>query len=679
MDLVNCINDMVNIFDETNGAKYMLVWDKDNDTIRWTRVLMEYLGVDEVYSNNARESIIKYIHPDDCAKFLAGVNKTLQGEEDSLHVNLRIRHRNGTYHNAIARGRKLIDSNVFVGNVLILDDADNRDVLTNLNTFTDFLNVVNDAIENNQDFIMMAIEIDHFHSVNSVYGFDFGNRLLFELGICFKSLLKGRGKAFRLEGTKFAFYLVGKDIEVARKLYGHIKALVHEFHLDGHVISIDINGGAIVSNEYHKDYQAYYSSLLVALERSKDARNGQLFVFDDDNSSGYMEDLQLIEKVKASIFTNCNGFYLCYQPLISAINGTVIGAEALLRWRSDEYGNVSPYRFIPYLESHPSFYQLGLWIIRKALSDALEIIKLKPNFFMNINISYAQLEHKRFKNDLMSIMDELKYPKANLQIELTERCKNLNIKFLKSELDYFKSYGIKIALDDFGTGSSGLELVGQLPLDSLKIDQGFVRDILNNKTSQVIVDTAVECAARLGIVTCLEGVEDENIREFTHNYAVNYHQGYFYSKPVEYNEFITLLDKQWINTKPRLINRNGGAMSTTSILSRMPGGFFIYSASDNERIVEINEAAIEMFGCETLDEFVELTGNSFKGIVHPEDYDRVQNEINEQINNSESEMDYVEYRIIRKDGEVRNIRDYGHLVHTDYNDDLYYVFINEIV
>ena len=118
-------------------------------------------------------------------------------------------------------------------------------------------------------------------------------------------------------------------------------------------------------------------------------------------------------------------------------------------------------------------------------------------------------------------------------------------------------------------------------------------------------------------------------------------------------------------------------MNVQNILSRMPGGFFIYSASDHERVIEINEACINMYGCTTIDEFVSLTKNSFKGMVHPDDYERVQKEIKEQIEHTHNEMDYVEYRIIRKDGEIRHVRDYGHLVHTAYNDDLYYVFIIE--
>ena len=671
-------NDIFEVIDETASAKYIFIWNLEEDMIRWTQLAVDYFGLEDIYMKGVKGCWEALIHPNDLERFWEEMNAVLNKEKNTFFLNFRIKNSNDTYVNCTSRGRKMNEKNAFVGTITVMNSIINYDAVTNLSTFYELISSVNTAISKKEEFTIMAIEIVHFHTINSVYGVDFGNKLLFELGACFKSIFKGIGKPFRLEGTKFAFFLKGHDIDLIQQKYTSIKNLVHHFPLDGQVISLDINGGAVISGNVESDCQAYISYLMSVLEKSKEDRNNEMVIFNEKATTDNMENLGLLEVVKQSIFNGCEGFYLVYQPLVSTINGTVIGAEALIRWRNNEYGNVGPYRFIPYLENHPSFYELGLWILRKALMDAKVVMQNIPSFFINVNISYTQLEHHGFKNDVIEILEELDFPKQNLQLELTERCRNLNVEFLKEELGFFKSKGIKIALDDFGTGTSGLNLVCELPLDSLKIDQGFMRNILSNKTSQVIVDTAIECASRLGINTCLEGIENEDIRNFAHLYSANYHQGYFYSKPVEFDEFLHLISYSWSGNKPRLIRSTGQEeMNVQNILSRMPGGFFIYSATEGERIIEINEAAINMFGCTTIDEFVELTQNSFKGIVHPADYERVEKEIEEQIANSHNEMDYVEYRIIRKDGEIRYVKDYGHLVHTAYNDDLYYVFIIE--
>ena len=110
----------------------------------------------------------------------------------------------------------------------------------------------------------------------------------------------------------------------------------------------------------------------------------------------------------------------------------------------------------------------------------------------------------------------------------------------------------------------------------------------------------------------------------------------------------------------------------------MPGGFFIYLDNETEKIICINEEMLNLFECDTREEFLELTNASFKGIVHPDDYERVEQSIYRQIDESDDKMDYVSYRIITKNGKIKHVHDYGHLVHNDVDDDLFYVFINEI-
>jgi len=388
--------------------------------------------------------------------------------------------------------------------------------------------------------------------------------------------------------------------------------------------------------------------------------------------------LELLDAIKGSIRKGCEGFYLCYQPFVSTITGKIIGAEALLRWRSPIYGEVSPGRFVPYLESHPCFYDLSIWVLRRAVQDIKEIVKDNPDFFINVNISYKQLERPEFTQEVTNIITELEFPAKNLQLEITERCRNLDLIYLKKQLTYFREQGIKIALDDYGTGNSTINFLCELPLTSVKVDQTFILNILSKGSNQVVVDSTVQCAKRLGLNVCLEGIETQEIKDYIEKYPANYHQGYYYSRPKEFPEFKSLIHNTWPVNGVSLIKGNpNDSFGADSILSMIPGGFLIYADNENEKILSVNEMLLDIFECETVEEFIELTQGSFAGMVHPEDYPDVRRSIMVQISSSDRNMDFVKYRIITKNGNVKCVRDYGRLVRNDSDVDLFYVFIVE--
>lgn len=215
--------------------------------------------------------------------------------------------------------------------------------------------------------------------------------------------------------------------------------------------------------------------------------------------------------------------------------------EALLRWKHKEFGVVPPGIFIPWLEMEPCFFELGNWIIEQALTDGMEIRKFRPDFVVNVNISATQLDNHGFRQAVVDILKKTKFPPEYLCIELTERCKNMDIAFLKNELEYFRKLGIKIAIDDFGTGNATLNLLTELPIDELKVDMSFVRGIQESKPNQVLVQAVVSCAHQLGYKSCIEGVEDKALFDYLHRYGSTYYQGYHFSRPVCLEDFKKLL------------------------------------------------------------------------------------------------------------------------------------------
>ena len=618
----------------------------------------------------------------DVDKYKKEVEDVLSLKKESLFMLCHIMNAKGNYVLCRGKGRIIRDDETnealfFAGSISICAGElvyDSLSGLQNTNGFTKTINRYNDE---NQPYIAMVVEFINFQEINSLYSYNYGSKVIFELSKEFHELISGRGHVFRVEGTRFIFVLKSGELSEVKELFLNVRELCKHFVLDGNALNLEIVGGTIFTQKWSTDPQDILSCLTSIAEKTKVESIYDLLVYDDKLHETLHQSMELLSVIKNSIIGGCEGFYLCYQPFVSTITGKVIGAEALIRFRNEAFGEVAPYRFIDQIEAHPYFYELGLWIVRQAVSDAKKIMDIQPNFFINVNMSYSQLEHPEFGDDVIHILDELEFPHEHLQLELTERCRNLDMEYLKEQLGFFKKHNIKIALDDFGTGTSTIDMLCQLPIDCVKIDQTFILNILKQDNNHIVVDTTMQCTRRLGIDVCLEGVENEEIKDFVGQYSANYHQGYYYSRPVEYDVFLKFLDRSWTTERINIIHKSDkGVFDVNNILSIFPGAFFIYRNDEQEKIICANEELLRMFECENEHEFKALTNNSFKGIVHPDDYERVVNTINKQIANSENNsFDSVKYRIITKNGKVHEVQDYGHLVKNEYDEEVYYVFL----
>ena len=165
----------------------------------------------------------------------------------------------------------------------------------------------------------------------------------------------------------------------------------------------------------------------------------------------------------------------------------------------------------------------------------------ESGIYFKCNISYTQLERSEFRNSVIRLLEETDFPPQNLCLELTERCRLLDMSFLRNEVIFLKSFHIKIALDDFGTGFSSLNLLRELPVDLIKIDRAFIKDIETNLTDQAIVKSVLDCAKLLDISVCVEGIENKNLESYMNHYPASTYQGYLYSRPVKIEQFEELI------------------------------------------------------------------------------------------------------------------------------------------
>jgi diguanylate cyclase (GGDEF)-like protein len=523
-------------FAATATNKYIYICNMETGVSRWSKNAVEYFGLPSEYMLEAGEIWAEHIHPEDREMYKKDIDAVFAGKQQQHALEYRARNKDGNYvvctcNGVVLHGDKG-NPDLFAGTLINHGIIDNVDPVTSLYNLYEFLNQVRQHRSEKDKFCALMVGITQFKEINYAYSYAFGNSVLKAYGEQLKQMVRGYGSVFRMDAARFAMILNTTDPETVKRVYKRAVLLGKKLTVEGTKLPLDICGGAYILTSGNIGEYAVQSSITYAMEQSKYEKHGELVFFDSDVDGASLRDLELLSCLRRSVADNCRGFYLCYQPLIEARTGVVVGMEALARWHSEAYGEVSPGRFIPMLENEPCFYELSNWILEQALRDVARILPYKKDFFVNVNISYTQLQRHTFRDDVMAALDRTGVPPENLRLELTERCRQLNMDFLRGELNFFRNHGIRIVLDDFGTGTASLNLVAELPLDGMKIDQSFVLRILNQPANSVIVESTVGCANKLGVEVCLEGVENEQIRQFVLQYPVQLHQGFHYAKPM---------------------------------------------------------------------------------------------------------------------------------------------------
>ncbi len=530
-------------FAETSKKRYIFMCNMETGVSRWSRHAIEYFGLPDEYMFNAGAVWLDNIHPDDIEMYTEEIDLIFSGRKTEHELEYRARNKKGEY--VIVTGRGLVikgengQPDLFAGTIEnhgIIDDVDAVSGIYNIYGFWKYMRKIR---EHSNNVSVLELSINNFSDINEKYGYEFGNYLIRKISDYLLSKTKqGDCYVFRMDGVRFAFVFTDKDEEWIKAFYAELQVELKEKNIaykDKFIITI--SGGAVIAPENTDEY-SILASVSYALSKSKHQRHGQLVFFDNTTLESNRKNLELLEALRHSVLNDCKGFYICYQPLVSAREERLVGMEALLRWKDETFGEVSPGMFIPWLENDACFYDLGNWILERALTEGKPILEKYPDFVINVNIAYTQLENIGFRDAIDQILKKTGFPAKNLCLELTERCRVLDREYLKTEIEYFKSKGIKIAIDDFGTGFSSLNLLSELPVDTLKIDRGFVLDIEDRPSNQAIVEAVTLCARKLGVKVCIEGVETRKLIDFLEQYGAYSYQGYYYSKPIPREEFV---------------------------------------------------------------------------------------------------------------------------------------------
>ena len=534
------INRIFETFAVTSRSRYVYVFDMDKNISRWSPNAVDYFGLTGEYVYNASSVWENRIHPDDKEKYNEYLNIVFSGKKANPNFEYRAKNKNGEYVVCSSRGVVIKDYSgkpvFYACSIINKGIVDNNDPITLLPNQFEMFNYMRQLKARKRDYSVLMINFMDFGDINRRYGYAIGNNILRATAKKLMQEAVNSGKVYRGDGTVLVFISDNMTIDDMKKFYGRMRAFTREsLAISGKKVGAEIGGGLIIATDFTVDEHSIYTSAKYALDYSKNQRHGNLIIFHNDELDNKKSNIELVDAVRNSVINGMEGFYLEYQPIISAVDSRLVGMEVFLRWQREPFGSVSPSEFVPWLEQDQVFYTLGNWILEQALKDALVIRQQIRDFYLSVNLAYMQLERSEFRTTLIDILRRTGYPATSLCLQLTQSSRQMSIEHLKSQVEFLKSCGIKVGLDvtDFGA----LDLARHMPIDLVTIVPSLTKGIDRNNTNKYVVEAMTSFTHRLSIRTCFTGIEDEETSVIAKQYPVSDLMGFFYGRPCPIEKF----------------------------------------------------------------------------------------------------------------------------------------------
>ncbi|MDI1362796.1 EAL domain-containing protein [Methylotenera sp.] len=400
------------------------------------------------------------------------------------------------------------------------------------------------AERDNHKIALLFIDLDRFKAVNDTLGHQVGDKLLLEASRRISLSMRDSDVVARLGGDEFVVMMdmINKPSDAALVAKKIIHALQIEFNIDGHEIYISASVGISTFPKDCSDVEGLIKAADIAMYQVKNKGKNNHCFYSDDLSKNAVERFTLEGQLRHALVRK--QFELYYQPQVSLVTGEIIGAEALIRWNHPKLGLVSPATFIPMAEETGLIVQIGEWVLREAAYQMVRWHKAGHAIqWISVNVSGVQIMRSNFADTVYGILMETDCNPHMLELEITESTVMQNTEYVIDTFSRIKQLGLKLAIDDFGTGYSSLSNLKRLPLDKIKIDQSFVRDLPDDLDDAAIANAIYAMAGSLGFSVIAEGVETQAQADFLRAMGCKEAQGYLYSKPVTATEFSKLLTK----------------------------------------------------------------------------------------------------------------------------------------
>jgi diguanylate cyclase (GGDEF)-like protein/PAS domain S-box-containing protein len=539
-------------------------WDLPSNSITWDDTMFQIYGFENVLPV-PYEKWSAAVDPRD----LPAVESTLQRvirEKADGSAEFRITNTAGAVRNIFAVERPVMDSNSTVVRVIgvNMDITDRKVAETALQTseahFThsaqhDFLTglpnrmLLNDRVSraitsaprNGKKVALLFLDLDGFKHINDSLGHSIGDRLLQSITRRLADCVRASDTVSRQGGDEFIVLLseLAHSEDAAITARRMLTAVAETHSIDDHELHVTASIGLSIYPDDGRDAETLIQNADTAMYQAKENGRHSYQFFKAEMNARAVERQSTEESLRRAL--DRGEFELHYQPKVDLNSGKITGAEALIRWQHPTRGLLSPAQFIPVAEDSGLIVPIGKWCLREACQQARKWAEMGFHVrTIAVNISTVQLRDDDFLEDVFDALEKTGLDAKFLELELTESVLMKRAESAAEVLQKLKAKGVQIALDDFGTGYSSLSYLRKFPIDVLKIDQSFIRQIMSGPAGTSIVSAVISLGHSLGIRVVAEGVESREELSFLRAQRCDEAQGYYFGRPVPADQFIRL-------------------------------------------------------------------------------------------------------------------------------------------
>jgi diguanylate cyclase (GGDEF)-like protein/PAS domain S-box-containing protein len=502
------------------------------------------------------QPLLTAVHPDD----VEGIR--LKGDGGRGTVEARVRHQDGSWRHFEGVVTDLRDDPAVSGFVCTAHDVSERkaveqrlahdathDPLTGLPNRVLLLDRLEHALalaaRDDSHVAVIFLDLDRFKLVNDSLGHAMGDRLIIEVGRRLRRAARRADTVARFGGDEFVIVCESvPDVEEAVRIAGRlVEGIDQTVMLGDQETVVGVSVGIALSIGPETTSEDLMADADAAMYRAKEKGRGRIEVFNDVMRSTVVHRLNTESMLRRAL--ELDELRLHYQPVISLVDQRVVGYEALVRWQHPERGLIGPAEFIPVAEDTGLIVQIGTWVVKESLRQALIWQELDPqDRFIAVNLSARQLTQPDVVEVLRAIIEPLDLASSRLQLclELTESCLTEDPVATQSVLGQLKDLGVKIAVDDFGTGFSSLSYLKHFPVDVLKIDRVFVSGLRHDDGDSAIVAAVISLGEALGLTVVAEGVETSEQADELYAMGCDHAQGFHFARPMAPDEIVLPAD-----------------------------------------------------------------------------------------------------------------------------------------
>ena len=538
-------------------------WDIVDNKLYWSDEIYSIFGLKSQAFGETYEAFLRLVYPEDLADVENAIDKALH-ENKPYSIDHRIILPNGTERTVHEQAQVFFDEigkpvrmHGIVQDITEHKNAEEKirflayyDVLTGLPNRRLFKEYSNQAIRMAQrdgtKVAILFLDLDHFKRINDTLGHNAGDKLLQKVSENMMVVLRTSDivtradsesqpetSLSRLGGDEFTILLSGlTKMEhasvVAKRI---IKCLDLPVNVAGQELYVTGSIGIAVYPDDGEDIDTLLKNADTAMYHAKNAGRNNFQFYAKYMNERTLSRLNMEANLKKAL--EKNEFILYYQPQVEAATSTIVGVEALIRWEHPEMGLVSPVEFIPIAEETGLIVPIGEWVLRTACAQMVAWHKAGFNkLCVGVNLSSLQFRQGNIVKTIKNILAATGLDPQYLELELTESIIMQDVEEIIATLWKLKEMGLKLSIDDFGTGYSSMSYLKRFPLDTLKIDQSFIKDIMTDPNDAAITKATIGLAKGLELTTIAEGIETQEQLTFLHKQGCDQIQGYFISRPV---------------------------------------------------------------------------------------------------------------------------------------------------